>query len=224
MAGSQLWNSFPELVVIIQKDHKRQQPLSFGGHDFGHALGVAQYAAMIAEDEKTGTLGWVAGLCHNTDRIFPGSSDEEIEKKIREYLNATSFEDREKSLIVEAVLEHPKKNDPNDNPVTIILKDADRLDNLGALVCLRSAQLYHNMPAVDYIHLFSDPNATFKNPGSVAKDIAHLLEWEPWLRLPKAKILAAPKFAFLKSFLQEIEHELREKGLYPYPFAPDEEL
>lgn len=222
MSTSPLLEQFSELVAAVREDHKKQRAISFGGHDFEHAFAVAQYGWMIAEDEKTGTLAWIAGICHNTDRIFPGSSDEEIKNKLNEYLKFTSLENGDKNLIIEAVLEHSKKNDPNDNPVTVALKDADRLDNIGALVCLRSAQLYHNLPPVDYVHLFNDPSATFKNPGSIAKDLWYSLEWENWLRLPKAKKLGAPKFAFMRSFLAELERDLREVGLHPYPFPPEE--
>src|SRR3989344_2198841 len=173
MPTSPLWNSFPELIARVREDHKKQKEVSFGGHNFEHAVAVAQYGQMIAEDEKTGTLAWVAGLSHNTDRIFPGSSDEEIAKKVGEYLALTPFAENEKFLIIEAVLNHSKKNDSKDNPITVILKDADRLDNAGALVCIRSAQLYHNLPPVDYTHLFADSNVTFKNPGSIAREIAN---------------------------------------------------
>lgn len=39
-----LWEAFTELVNEVRQDHEKQKVLVGGGHDFAHALMVAQYA------------------------------------------------------------------------------------------------------------------------------------------------------------------------------------
>lgn len=141
-----------------------------------------------------------------------------IRKKLIQCLKKTKLSDSDKHLIIEAVLAHRKLNDRSDNKVTVALKDADRLANVGALLCLRSAKDFEHLPVIDYIHLFNHPSATYRHPESVGKDISYSLEWEKWLRLPKAKKLGAKRFAFLRSFLKDIEAQLKESRLEPYPF------
>lgn len=211
--AERLWSTFRDLARKVQKDHIEQNAIG-GGHDFLHALMVAQYGWMIAE-RKYGLLAWVAGICHNTDRLFPEGDAESI---VRGYLNQyTEIIKSDKKFIIEAVLNHSKLNDPNDHAVTIALKDADRLANIGALTCIRAGQFRFDLPGVDPVHLFDDPKASYKDPKSAARNICFTLEWEPWMRLPKAKELAKPYFDFLREFLGNIEQQLRETGLYPYP-------
>lgn len=47
------WELFPKLTVAVKADHAGRE---CGHHLFEHALMVAQYALIIAEDEETGRL------------------------------------------------------------------------------------------------------------------------------------------------------------------------
>lgn len=210
-----LWERFPELTEAVRQDHIRQK--AFGsGHDFYHALMVAQYGFLIAVGPDTAVLGWVAGLCHNTDRIFP---KDQVEYIVRYYLDeGTMFSSEVKELVLEAILEHSKKNDPKDNPVTVALKDADRLGNIGSLHWLRSAQFQPTIQVVDPRFISeTDPTATFRNPKTLIHDIKETLLWESWLRLPKAKELGKPVFEEIRRFLKNIESQFETLGLYPFP-------
>ncbi len=120
--------------------------------------------------------------------------------------------------ILRAVLEHNKKNDSNDPPVTITLKDADRLSNIGSLHFLRCGQFRTNIPAVDPRYITtSDPKATFRNPGSLLQDLKHTLEWEDWLRLPKARELGKPMFDEIRRLVVNIKSQFETLGLLPFP-------
>lgn len=212
-----LWEVFPHLNVAVRKDHERMGATG-GAHDFVHALMVAQYAVKIAENDHTGKLAWIAGLCHNTDRLFP---EDAVERIIQVYMNLSDigFVDDEKALIVEAVLEHHKLNNDNDNPVTITVKDADRLANVSALLLVRAGQFYPNLPAFDPRFLIKpDPMATYREPKTVLHDIRCALEWEPWLRLPKAKELGKPRFTLLKRFIDDVQFQMKETGLLSFPW------
>jgi HD domain len=223
-----LIKKYTDLVAEVARDHEKVGA-SLKGHDFEHALMVANYAFRIAPDKHLAELGWIAGLCHNADHLVQQGffrpdkkrgkkSDTLIRKKVNQYLSLTKLTDQDKHAVMEAVFEHHKKNDPHDSKLTMVLKDADRLANVGALHSMRSSRDMIHLPIVDYVHLFHHPEATYRKPGSAAKDIWYSLEWEPWLRLPKAKQLGKKRYKFLRMFLNDLESQLREAGLYPYPF------
>lgn len=213
-----LWEKFPVQVQLVQQDHITQKAFA-SGHNFYHALMVAQYALSIAEDERIGELAWIAGIIHNTDRLFPNLGPRGVGEKVRKYLErgftGSSFD---ADWIVEAVLDHSKKNDPSDNQVTVTLKDADRLLNIGPYHWLGAAQFRWTILPVDpRFILTSDTTATFKDPKSILQDIKHTLEWESWLRLPKAQALGKPKFDAIRWYIAQIESQFDILGLLPFP-------
>jgi len=117
---------------------------------------------------------------------------------------------------------HSKPNDINDNPVTIVLKDADRLASIGPIAAFCSAQGFSCVPAYDPRYLKKpDPLATYLNARTPFNAIRYTLEWEPWLRTDKAKELAKPWFKQLRTFLNGFSIQLEEVELLPYPFEKD---
>src|SRR3989344_1180271 len=130
-----LWKSFPGLVRAVKADYIARGAVG-GGHDFYHALMVAQYAELIAEDPETATLGWITGLLHNTDRMYP---KEKVIPVLTRHLQMVRLNIPSGHLcILRAVLEHTKRNDPADSPLLMTLKDADRLPNNAAGRFLRA--------------------------------------------------------------------------------------
>lgn len=213
------WQKYAALAKKVRQDHAEKN--SFGhGHDFWHAAMVAEYGARIAEDERSGELTWLAGLIHNTDRMFPMA---ELEPKLVEYLSAAAgLTVAEINSIVMAVLTHDQANNPEDNPVTVGLKDADRLGNLGPAGFIRAGQYHAELAPFDPRFITSgDPTATFPYPKTVLENIRHRLEWESLpkvkLRLPKAQVLGAPLFDQIRRHLAEIEIQLKDLGLSPPP-------
>ena len=188
------------------------------GHGQDHDLTVAQYGALIAPDEHDGELAWVAGLLHSMDRHF---LETEAHDKIERGLDLAfkcglSTEDIEQVRV--AVAHHSKMNDDADGPVTIILKDADRLANLGAINIIRGGQHRPDIPAcipetLGRLH----PESTFKNPKSCYDATFYNSEWEAMLRLPKAKELGARYFRFIEEWRALAVSQAAEVGLYPWP-------
>lgn len=221
MKTRQLWKIFPKFTDMVRKDHQERRIIGVS-HDFVHSIMVAQYGEIIADNEHLGLLAWVAGMCHSTDRLFPDDPDEKIEQRVYHYLESTNLSKQEKNLIIEAVMAHSKPNDPNDNPVTIVLKDADRLACIGPGTAFRSAQRFPHVPAFDPRYLEKpDPLATYLKARNPFNNIRHTLEWEPWLRSDKAKELAKPWFKQLRTFLKGFSTQLQEVDLLPYPFEED---
>ena len=221
---------YSRLVEDVRFTHIGQGKFG-GGHDFTHALMVARYAVLIAEDPDTGRLAWIAAICHNADRIYPDLDVDQITSYLYDCLLVTDLDEEEKRLVVEAVLEHHNLNKPEDSPALVVLKDADRLANIGPNLFIRSGQHYHMLPAYDPRYVaHSDPEATYKNPKTVLHDVMCSLEWEPWLRTPKAQAIAALYFEFFRKFKRFFEHQMREVGFVDdegnttYPFPKDLEL
>jgi hypothetical protein len=226
-----IWEVFPIITTAIKRCHESEGG-TFFGHDFDHALRVANYATIIAEDEKTARLAGLAGLCHNADRILQHKTgvgfygnvpDIEITKLVNSWLDkddSISIKDRE--IVLDAVLHHSKKNDSRDSAVLITLMDADRLVNIEADLIPREGQCIPNVHVIDPILLLNDPDADFFNPRSVIRHIKEILDWEieggsVGIRLPVAKKIAKSRFDFLKLFLKTIIDQRKEAGLIPYP-------
>lgn len=212
-----LWNKYKKLVNLVHEDHEKNNARA-NGHTFMHALMVAQYAELIADQAHIGELTWIAGLLHNTDRLYqhePKSKEKEV---LDAYLNTiTELNDQDKQIIKSAILEHSRLNNDSDDMVTITLKDADRLTNLGPNGIIRSGQFRYNLPVIDPLLFAKDPNASYKNPKTVYRDLAETLLWYEWLRIPKAKEIAKPYVEYRQNFMKLIEKEMEEIGLMPYP-------
>ncbi len=207
---------FPAFWNIVESDHIEHQMFN-RGHDFLHAVIVAQYGFLIADSDNVGRLAWFAGMLHNLDRMLGRENRSKIAAGAEDRLNRTDLTSLEKSWIIEAVLKHGQLNDPSDNPVTITLKDADRLGNIGPAFLSRSTQ---HMTSILGGHVVLDPRFVDekasteygKNPTAM-DDLQACLEWEPMLRLDKAREIGQPYFKFLQLMLVTEGARLNETGI-----------
>ncbi len=216
----ELLQKYRKLVEMVRQDHMARVT-GKKGHDFYHAYRVAQCAKRIAEDEQTRELGWVAGVVHNADHLFPDAIRENLER----YLEQTNLASEEKQTIVTAVLNHSKRNGPDDSPVQICLMDADKVVCMELDVILRSAQFMSHLPIYDPRFVSEkDPTSTYRNPKTILRDIEGCLEWveqEGWFRLPKAKALAEERYRKLKDFQDDFAEQLADSGMLS-PEFPEE--
>ena len=229
---SSLLAKFAPLVNAVRKDHIEQGAVG-GGHDLTHALVVAGYCDKIADDPETRMLAWVAAIVHNTDRLWHKQSNEETAKKVRSYLDdATELAEGQKQIVLQAVMRHSRPNDAEDDAVTTVLKDADRVANLGIVAVIRSGQLYNGLLAADPRFILEpDPSANYRNPKTAFYDVLAALEWDPregkpkfCIRLPKAIALATPYFDWLRMGRDLEARRLEEAGLTVHPFPEDLDL
>src|SRR3990172_3226862 len=206
---------FAALYKRIEKIHS--QTKNTRGHGFDHDLLVAQYAAIIAENERVGEMAWVAGLMHSLDRHFlPDEAEMILEECIG--LVSNQFTVCELGEIRLAVHDHSKKNDPADGPVTVALKDADRLANIGPINLIRGGQHRPDIPACILESLGSrHPDSTFNNIKCCYDATFYNLEWEPMLRLPKAKEIGKKYFDYIREFQIRFAEQFREAGLHTWP-------
>ena len=188
------------------------------GHGWDHDLRVAQTDILIAEDPRVGEMGWCVGVMHSADRHY-GEQTEEVLRGYFALLPKGEFAVEEHVMMWNALIEHSKKNSDADNPVTVALKDADRLANLGALNLIRCGQHHPDIPACipEYLGRVH-PESTFRNLKSCYDAISVVnLEWEAMLRLPKAKEMGKPYFDYYRDFVKRCAQEMEEVGLYPFP-------
>lgn len=231
-----IWKIFPKIFQAVKQSHEEVKLV--GHHDINHALRVGDTAHRIAleewDNEEVANLAGVAGLCHNADRILQKKLDIDHRDVPREKVKELVMSWLEKALVIidrgdretifDAVIKHDGKNGDNDSQALIALMDADRVVNLDPDLIIRSGQYYHDLPAVDFIHFLSDPEARYGNPKSVLYDIACALEWvdektRVCVRTKLGKKLGAERAAGIRSFIDTLKARLEESGLHPSPFA-----
>jgi len=223
------YEMYDALVREVWRNHQDAGAVG-GGHDFPHALMVAQYAQKVAEGERfpevIARLGWLAGIVHNTDRLYSSLDDQKMRdliiKTLSDFTGGLSAE--RISIVADAVLVHslwelPKNFGGHRRKVAVLLRDADKLASINGLLPLRSAQNYHNLPVYDVVWGLDDPEATYRNPKTVARDIQYSLEWQQpgWIVTETARKLAEPGFKALEGILADMERPFRETGLNPWP-------
>lgn len=227
-----IWEIYPALAAVVQRDH-----VAFGmvgtGHDFDHALQAAQYAILIADDPVVSRLAGAAGLCHNADRMIQhrlggkkNIPEEQVIAMVRGWLEASKegFSEDNSARIVNAVLHHHEVNKADDDEILVALKDADRITCSTADNVMTSAQFWSELPAIDPRWLSHDPDAhSFRNPKSVLKNLECRYDWiDPTsnvcVRLTKAKAIMERRVAFIRRYIEEVEAQREEAGLWPdYP-------
>lgn len=229
----QIWKVFPRLTEVVRQSHIDNKMAR--GHQFDHALQVAQCAYIIAENLDVGRLAGAAGLCHNADRILQeklgvGRKDipeEKVVALMQEWFDASGeFTPAETGMIVKPVLLHsgPNLNDGDD--VLVALQDADRITCSMADALMGAGQYLHDIPLIDPRFIVDPADTDFRHPQCVARDLIGRRDWidpdQPRLcvRLPKAKELMARRVAYVNRYLEEIREQRAEIGLSAedYPF------
>lgn len=228
-----IWERFPGVAQRVRQKH--EEVGLYGHHDWIHAYRVGEVAYQVAEAEWDGGIAAVAGLAgllHNADRVMQkkmmvGRRDvppSVVSALIKWWLEgAPRVSGAVDYVVIDAVLKHDVKNSPEDSPVLVALMDADRVVNLDVDLFPRSGQYYHDLPVVDYKHLFDDPEATYRNPKSVLRDIAYSMDWaDPaspvCVRTRLGKKMAEERVRHFRAFFDTLQAQLTEEGIHPYPF------
>ena len=243
VALKRIWEELPNLFAAVRKSHEEIGLM--GHHDFVHAARVGEIAWQIAADEQYGKipalLSGAAGLCHNANHVVQKKlgvgrrevPKEEVEKLIHSWLLADyefrpsppegEVAESRRNLVANVVLAHDRHNSKYDNPVLIALMDADRVVNLDCDLFPRSGQFYHDLPVVDYKNFLDDPEATYRSPKTVLKDISYSLEWADsgtpvCVRTRLGKKLANERATTFRIFFRILNSQFEQEGISPYPF------
>lgn len=205
---------FPKLYDEVKKIHDGSTR-PHRGHGFAdHNLPVALMAAIIAPDLRTADKAYVAGLLHSIDRWVEKEEFAPTILRCLELLPKGYFTSQEMEEIFDAVQKHDKKNAEDDSLTLQVLKDADRLINLEPVHIIRSAQWYHEIPAIEIEHLGGlNPDSKWGKARNVIDDFRFCLEWIPWLRVPKAIVRGEVLRTELEAFIVSCERIYHELGL-----------
>lgn len=227
-----VWQQFPEVAERVERSH--QHVGLVGAHDAMHAFRVGNKAGTFAETEwgnkRLTRLSLAAGLTHNADRVIQQEKNLGREKvdpamvasRVRQWLRGMFTKTRDINAVVDAVVKHEGRNSPKDSQVLIALQDGDRIVNMALDLIIRSGQHFPDRPPVDYRHYISNPEATYRDPKSVLRDVAYALDWvDPQspvcVRTQLAKAMAEARAMLLKQFMQELKVQLQEDGAFDFP-------
>ncbi|MBI1975282.1 MAG: hypothetical protein HYS57_02900, partial [Parcubacteria group bacterium] len=122
------------------------EPYTTPDHDATHPQRMCLIANKIAGDEINLFLLQTTIWFHNLDRsTYPftegdRTSHEYIPRVIRGFTSRYPdiFSHKDQDVIVDTVEKHDRLNAPDDSPVTVYLKDCDRLDGMGAIGLVRT--------------------------------------------------------------------------------------
>ena len=210
-------NRFAALYQAVLEGHKNAER-PHRGHGLDHDVTVAQLAATIAPDERTGEKAWVAALLHSTDRTVEKGNTTKVESFIGVYLKELPegyFSNTEVEEIFVAVMRHTELNQGDQSLTQQVLMDADRLANLQAAVIIRAGQFQPTIPALELQYLDSiNPQSTYHEPKSVIDDLrANIREYIPKLRLPQAISLGTKLGSRLQAYIDMVQDDYRSIGL-----------
>lgn len=202
-----------ELLTLVY------QVATIGGHGVDHIKRMVNTARLIVDPREVDPLLLEAAIwLHDLDRTarFNSKPKEELAEFIRVSLLEFGFSEEEIALVIDAVQKHSDLNGDSDSDLLIFLKDCDRLD-MGAIGVART--IAHGKGKEEGalpIYVPGDFSKTKPRAAlgvSVVRNVRFCLEWQDMLRAPKAKELARAKFAFMQTFIEEVERELKELGI-----------
>lgn len=229
--SAKIWELCPEIASRIEQEYAdlAASGKTLNHHDFMHAKRVGETARRVAldewNDEHTAKLAGIAGLVHNADRIIQvqkGIGRREVPRDdvialVKKWIE-NDLEETDVETVLDAVLSHDGKNSDEDSQVKIALQDGDRIVNLDNDLFPRSGQYYADLPVIDYKHFLDNPEATYRSPGSVLKDISYSLDWadptsDVCVRTRLAKEKVQNRQAFFQFYFKVLKQQLREEGI-----------
>lgn len=201
---------------------KRMASVKDAAHDFNHVDRVRKLSLKIAKKERFNDLFLleIAALLHDVGRNGKAKSDHYTagEKIARRYLASLKvFTQKDIALVCRAVYGH---GPGGKEKIVKILRDADRLDLLGAVGVARAFSYLHDRP----YYLDSKSFTSGRWTSDKAIDRAHKNNNRPWMRsvidglnynldhrerldTKSAGILAREKIEFLEKFIAQFKKE-----------------
>jgi uncharacterized protein len=191
-------------------------------HGWEHVHRVYHFALYLAEQEGAdGLIVGMAALLHDLGRTTRGpmrSHAQRSAKLAQKLLASYELPPCTLQAILHAILAHSYRHGVE--PATLearVLYDADRLDNLGACGVMRWAMTTKRgrWPEIRTYHP-DDPFALWRNPDGqhylLDRFFTKLLQLPDAMTTETGRAVAERRIAFLRLYLQELQHELAEGG------------
>ncbi|KRG09554.1 HD domain-containing protein [Staphylococcus sp. NAM3COL9] len=189
------------------------------GHDVAHVLRVVKMAKHIAQQEQVGNLLTIqlASLLHDTvDAKLTDAS--KAKHKLRQFLTQLHIPIQQQDAILH-IIEHMSYNNGENNDISIslegqIVRDADRLDALGAIGIARTFQFAGHFEEPMWIEGENHDNLSNKeidNDALPASAIKHfyekLFKLKDLMHTPTAKRLAQQRHEYMEVFITQFFNE-----------------
>ena len=191
-------------------------------HGFEHVHRVYHLAMHLAEQEHAdGLIVGMAALLHDLGRTTRGPARSHAQRSAKlaaKLLAPYDLPPETQHAILHAILAHGYRRGVE--PVTLearVLYDADRLDSLGATGVIRWAMTAKKgrWPQTRTYHP-DDPFALWRDPDGqrylLDRFFTKLLQLNEAMKTETGRAMAEHRIAFLRLYLQELQHELAEGG------------
>ena len=194
-------------------------------HDITHVERVVRYSDQICEGESVDPFfsritAWLHDIgrlpeTQNQDKTIKIFHAEESAKALpgilepfKDQIGANNVE-----LIRDAVARHSLKNAEDDSLLARILKDADRLDGIGAIAGPRVFAFYPERPIYNPVSPLggtdtSEQYLRYSGQSTQIEAFKRNLEWFGMLRVPTAIELGIPKAKWMLDFLYQFGDEV----------------
>ena len=191
-------------------------------HGFEHVQRVYHLAMQLAEQERAdGFIVGIAALLHDLGRTIRGptrSHTERSAKLAKQLLASYDLPSEALYAILHAILAHGYHHgiEPTTQEARV-LYDADRLDSLGASGVMRWAMTMKRgrWPQTRIYHP-DDPFALWRDPDAqhyqLDRFFTKLLKLQETMTTNTGRAMAARRIAFMRLYLQELQHELTIGG------------
>jgi uncharacterized protein len=191
-------------------------------HGWEHVHRVYHLALYLAEQEHAdGLIVGMAALLHDLGRTTRGLTRSHAERSAllaKKLLASSDLPYETQHAILHAILAHSYRHGVE--PATLeacVLYDADRLDSLGASGVMRWAMTakHGHWPEIKTYHP-DDPFAQWRVPDGqrylLDRFFTKLLKLQEAMTTATGWVMAERRMAFLRLYLQELQHELAEGG------------
>lgn len=198
-----------EEIIMRTEDFVKQNLKGYdSGHDWWHIERVKGLARFINEEEglvDPFTLDITVLLHDSADSKFAGDNIEKAYVRISEFMSGNGLSEI-KNQVLEAIMNvsFSKKN-PSGNlndPLLLVLQDADRLDAIGAIGVARAFNYGGFRNSIIY-----DPNIEHPVPSTISHFYDKLLVLKYRMNTLTAKRLAVERHEFLEIFLKQFYKE-----------------
>jgi len=203
------------------------------GHDWLHTCRVRNLALAIAEDFDVDKRALeLAALFHDVGRVESDEHHALASARIaKDFLSDFKLEEGFVDIVVKSIEEHDGISEPTYLEGKI-LQDADKLDGMGAIGLIRIAEAAASKRALEYDeknpfgigyggnlnewigeNLKQIPSRLRVDEYIIEEIIGKEMQWINMLWTEKARKMAERRFNLMKTFLKELEMDLRESGV-----------
>jgi hypothetical protein len=212
-------------ILAVHYDH-RVCP----AHDLDHSREMIRMARQIKAIQHCKTLDLeefeVACIIHSTDRSMTlrelmGLKSETPFKEmldrwksyLTKLLSLSPFDDTSRERIIDAVLQHPKKQDDleHDSVLLTALRIADKVVRFGPLGILSMAANHRDNPLYDRNQPFNYTSSVENKLKSVYNDFCRVLEWYGMLPFDEARTLIPMEYLLYQiNFMRKLGKQIAE--------------